>query len=344
MKKSKAIKNILGFSKVLSAAFLLFLMGSCERVTEPAGPNLFDRFGPFIVVDSLQVSDTIVDFSAGERVSFSAKFNKNIDWLVTITGQTSGAKKILSSFDSLVNTSNATWVGGTTELPLFRNEMCMAVLSVPEEPDFRDTVMLRVAGTIDYEGYLVTDFEEDAGADILLGDFEFELVNSGRLDDTTAAEGNFFYRLQGTDIELDVPNNNFFVGLSRIFATINGEPYFQFPTTVPEQLYMNMFVSGRATPYTRMTIGLIIDSNDNMQFDDGVDEIIGLELDPTYTNWRLESFTAAQMGVTQAQLQKVVGIQIALISLNNLQPTPREQVGFEYDYIIFTPVVPLSIE
>ncbi|MCZ4407224.1 hypothetical protein O3Q51_00280 [Cryomorphaceae bacterium 1068] len=338
------MKNKFGLKRILPLAFILVLLAACDHDTEPETPSLFDRFAPLELIDSLQASSVQVDFSAGESISFTAEFNKNIDWVVEITGQVSGGIQRIEGFDRFVEPANATWSGNTTELPLFRTEPCTVVLKVPEEPDFGDTLMVEIVGTLNYEGTLVTDFEDNPGACIQLGDFEFELANSGRRDDIiTAAQGDFFYRLAGTDNETGGPTDNFFVGLARIFACITGETYIQVPTTVPENLYLNLFVEGRATPYTRVVLGLIIDSNDSGDFEEGPDAIRSLEFDPTYTGWRLQSFTGADFGVTQEELQKVVGIELVLISLNNLQPSPREEVGFETDYIIFTQNGPLEL-
>jgi len=342
--RNNTMSNKFGLKRILPLAIALVLFAACDHDTEPETPSLFDRFAPLELLDSLQSSTTEVDFSAGQSVSFTARFNKNIDWVITITGQLSGGVKTIEGFDLIVDPDNATWEGGTTDLPLFREEPCMVVLSVPEEPEFGDTLMIEVLGTRVYEGTLVTDFEDNPGACIQLGDFEFELNNSGRRDDIiTAAQGDFFYRLAGTDNETGGPTDNFFVGLARIFACITGETYIQVPTTVPENLYLNLFVEGRATPYTRVVLGLIIDSNDSGDFEEGADAIRSLEFDPTYTGWRLQSFNGSDFGVTQEELQKVVGIELVLISLNNLQPSPREEVGFETDYVIFTQNRPLEL-
>jgi len=341
--KNQTGNKLFGMKRILSFAFLLAVFAACDRDLDPEGPSLFDRFAPLEVFDSLQASRATVDFSVGQSVSFTAEFNKSIEWVITITGQESGGIQTITAFDRFVEPENATWSGNTTELPLFRAEPCMVVLSVPEEPDFGDTLFVDVTGTLSYEGLLVTDFEENPGPNIQLGDFEFELENSGRLDDTTAAQGDFFYRLAGTDNASGGPTDNFFVGLARIFAPIAGDTYFQVPTTVPENLYLNLFVQGREEGLTRIVLGLIIDTNDSGDYTDGVDEIRSLEFDPTYSGYRLQSFLASDMGASQEDLNKVVGIELVLISLNNLQPTPRVQVGFEVDYLIFTQNVPLEL-
>jgi len=332
------------------------LLSSCDRETDPVGPNLFDRFGPFEYVDSLKSTTDTVDFSLGESVSFSAGFNKNVPWVLTITGQLTGGKKIIRDFNPEVNALNSLWDGGTTELPLFKNEPCLVVLSVPEEPEFADTLMVEVTGVKENSqgGIVAVDFESPLINEIQLGDFEFELSQfSGRNSNIPAAQGDFFYRLEGTDNEdvtptgLPGPTNNFFVGLANIFPQANGNPdlvYFELPTSVPEQLYLNMFINGRGTPFTRVVLGLIIDTNDSGGFEDGQDEILSIEFDPDYEGWRLQSFLVSDFGISQDQLNKLVGIQMVLISLNNIQPDPRQQVGFEMDYVIFTPQLPLSIE
>jgi len=342
--RKNTMTNIFEIKRLLSLAVLLTLFAACDHDTDPDGPSLFDRFAPLELLDTLESSTVQVDFSAGESMSFTAQFNKNIEWVLTITGQNSGAVKTFSAFDRFVEPSNATWTGGTTDLPLFRTEPCTVVLTAPDEdPDFGDTLTVEILGTKEYDGVLVTDFENDPGANIQLGDFEFELANSGRRNDTIAAQGEYFYRLAGTDNASGGPTDNFFVGLARIFAPIAGDTYFQVPTTVPENLYLNLFVSGRPTPYTRIVLGLIIDSNDSGVFEEGPDAVRSLEFDPTYSGWRLQSFTAADFGASQAELEKVVGIEAVLISLNNLQPDPREEVGFEMDFLIFTQFGPLEL-
>ncbi|MCH2214305.1 MAG: hypothetical protein MK086_03955 [Flavobacteriales bacterium] len=336
--------------RLFLAIALTAIIASCEHDnTDPVGPNLFDRFGPFEYLDSLQTSSATVDFSAGETISFTAGFNKNVPWVLTITGQTTGAVKTITDFSDVLSAGNSTWNGSTTELPLFTNEMCMVVLSVPEETEFADTLMIDVTGTQSLDaGIVACDFDTFVVNGIQLGDFEFELTSaSGRNNDITPAQGSHFFRLEGTDNESGGATDNFFVGLARIFPTANGNPdltYFELPTTVPEQVYLNVFLNGRMSPFTRIVLGLIIDTNNSGTFDEGTDEIRSLEFDPFYSGWRIESFLGSDFGASQADLERLIGIEAALISLNNLQPSPREQVGFEMDYIVFTPNLPLTTE
>ncbi|MCA1752452.1 MAG: hypothetical protein LC670_11825, partial [Flavobacteriales bacterium] len=79
------------------------------------------------------------------------------------------------------------------------------------------------------------------------------------------------------------------------------------------------------------------------QFDDGSDERVSWEVDPTYTGWRLQSTSLAFDGVTNEKLEKIVAIRLILISRNNIQPDPREEVEFGSDFMIFTQGGPLEL-
>ena len=146
----------------ITTVITTFLITGCSHETDPFdGPSLVDRFGEFKVIEGLEISQPTVDFAAGETVYFTAMFNKNVDWIVEITGMESGAVKRIEGFDSELVASNATWTGGTTDLPFFKAEMCTVKLLVPEEPNFSESGEVEVLGTITYSGSLVTDFEEN---------------------------------------------------------------------------------------------------------------------------------------------------------------------------------------
>jgi hypothetical protein len=277
-------------------------------------------------------------------VIFSAQFNKNVDWRIEITGLESGAVRRIEGFSRTIQAENATWTGGTTILPFFRAEMCAVQLIIPEEPDFLDSANVEILGTKVYEGNLITDFEANPGNSIQVGDFEFELApESGRKNDVVAGQGEYFFRLAGTDNASGGPTDNFFVGLAVILPSINGETYFQVPTTNPQNLHLNYLLGGVGSPYTRAIISIHIDSNNNGQFDDGPDQGIEFPIDPSYNGWRLQSFSFAETGLTSEQLSKLVACRLILISLNNLQPSPREEVEFKSDFITFTAGGPLQL-
>jgi len=188
---------------------LFFMLGlwSCDHDTDPEDPNLIDRFGPFEVVQDFEASTEVVDFSASGTVVFTAEFNKNINWVITITGNTSGAIKRIEGFNRIINAQNATWDGRTSVLPFFKNEMCSVEITIPEEPDYMDSAEVEVIGTRTYDGNLITDWENglNPGFELFVqsgADMRFDTVVS-----PLSAEGNAFYETSGlVDFSDDLGN------------------------------------------------------------------------------------------------------------------------------------------
>jgi hypothetical protein len=274
-------------------------------------------------------------------VVFTARFNKQVNWVVEITGQQSGAVKRIEGFSNELTAENARWDGGTTELPLFKAEPVEAALLVPEEGADTTRAALEVLTPRTYPGEVVTGFEADDEADLTLGNFEFELntAASGLSMEVPAAEGDTFYLLRGTDTVVD----NFFVGLVQITSP-SESGYFTVPTSVPEDLFFNTFLYSFGTEHTIIVLEVIADANGNGEFDDGTDTVFGsgdIVLDEP--GWTAFNRSLAEFGMTQAQAQQIVAVRAILISNNNTQPTPRLPVDFGIDYLTFTAGAPLQL-
>ncbi len=328
------------------AAFLfisLFSVGCSHDDDSFDGPFLVDRFGEFAIIENLVVSQPTVDFAAGETVYFTATFNKNVNWVVVITGSESGAVKRIEGFDRELTEANATWRGGTTDLPFFKAEMCSVELLVPEEPDFSDTGEVETLSTKTYDATVFTDFEEDLGPDAFIGNFEFEFTpNVGRQNNMPAAQGDYYFLLEGTD---DVVPN-FFVGLVDISAQVTGDTYINFPTTVPEELYFNVLMYSDGGPHGLAIIDFVFDSNDSGAYEDGQDATFRHPTDiqtATWQGWQHVSYPMSITGITQEQLEKVVAIRLLMISDMNAQPNPPLQVGYGVDFLCFTSGGPLEL-
>lgn len=324
-------------------ALCLLMAGGCDHDTDTFdGPNLIDRFGEFELLETLTLSRETVDFSAGENVVFFAKFNKRVNFMVVITGQESGAVRTISGFDDELDGENARWTGGTTSLPFFREELCSVKLVIPEAPELDINAQVQITGTKTYAGSLITDFETDPLDNILFGNFEFELTNNtGRRNDGKAAQGDWYYYFEGRDNV--VPN--FFVGLIVIKPSIVGQTYFPVPTTVPEDLYFNAFLQADGGLHGIAVIQFMFDSNDSGAFEDGQDagfQIAG-DYPLNWVGWRHIHHPMSALGMTQAQLSKIVAIRLLLISNLNSQPNPPLQVDYGADFLIFTQGGPLEL-
>lgn len=338
-------------NKIIKFHILIFIFSGllftgCDHETETFdGPSLIDRFGPFNVITDLAVSQAQVDFAAGETVFFSAEFNKNVNWVLEITGMESGAVKRIEGFSKSLSDENALWDGGTTELPFFTTEMCNAVLTVPEEPDYTGTATVETVSLKSYAdaGVLFTDFESELGINAQIENFEFEFTpNTGRQSDIPA-EGQSYFLLEGTD---DVVPN-FFVGLVELNSTITGEAYVPVPTSVPEELYFNCFMYSDGGPHGSAIIDFYTDTDDSGDYvQNSSDAAFRVETDydlSSWEGWRLISHPMSDTGISQEELARLVNIRLLLISDLNAQPDPALEVGYGIDFMIFTSGGPLEL-
>jgi len=323
---------------ILLLALGFTLASGCNHVTDPFdGPDLNDRFGPFAFTEDLALSQSSVDFSTGQTTFITAAFSKNVNWVVRITGQESGAVKLIEGFSNRLEEENATWNGTTTDLPLFRDETCTVELIVPGEDSISQSVQVEVTGSRLYEGSVAIDFETNPGANLFLGNFEFDLTDrTGIQSDIPAAQGSNYYLFEGSDAV--VPNN--FAGLIRIFPGVNGLTYFDMPTTVPESSYFNFMLYGDGAPNTIAVIQFFTDTNGDGEYTDGTDQSFELgAFNVDHGGWKLVSEPMATAGMSQAQLEQIVCIQVLLIHATQ---GGSELVRFGMDYLTFTQDQPLQ--
>lgn len=336
--------TVQSFPRVWALCLVLAVGGvvaGCDHATDTIdGPRLIDRFGDFALLDTLSISQPTVDFPSGEAVTFTARFNKQVNWVLEITGQQSGAVKRIEGFSSELTAENARWRGGTTELPLFKAEPVEVALFVPDEDSDTTRASLEVLTPRTYEGAVVTDFEPGTDANVILRNFEFELApEAGLTSEIPAAEGNTFFLMRGTDTVVD----NFFVGLVEITSS-SEDGYFAVPTSVPEDLFFNAFLYSYGSENTIIILEVIADANGNGRFDDGTDTVVSSgDIVLEEEGWIPFSRSMAEFGLTQEQAQQIVAVRGVLISNNNTQPTPREPVDFGLDYITFTAGGPLEL-
>ena len=176
---------------------VLFLASCTKDDSGFDGPSLNDIYGDFSILDSLSASAATVDFSAGQQLTFSAEFSKNVNWKIAITGNTSGAVYTIEGFSRLIDATNAIWDGSATTLPMFRSEDCVAQLTIDGEDDTL-TAPVAVLGTKVITGLILSDFE---------GEFNpgwNTFVQSGAdmsfliTDSDPAAQGSKYYDMGGT--------------------------------------------------------------------------------------------------------------------------------------------------
>ena len=143
--------------KLIGVVLAAVLLHACNK-EDFEGPSLTNYFGTFEVLEPFVISNQSPDFTNGELVRFQSKFNKVVDWKITITGETTSSKKELSGTSQEIDPNAVYWTGTADEAPFFQEEECAIELTFAAETDTLVDA-LSIESTKQFEGITVADFE-----------------------------------------------------------------------------------------------------------------------------------------------------------------------------------------
>ncbi len=321
------------------------------------GPDLNDLFGPFEILEPVPLIESFssldsVDFAAGQKVYFNAKFSKRVDWKINISGLSSGAIKQFSGNGNTIDISNSTWNGSTTAFPMFKPEKCAVMLTFPTEIDtIRDTVKV-ISAKIN-AGFVVCDFNAGlptssqnisaygpyiADPPTPLPATPTAFIQSGGLMDFKAkntemvAEGGYYYNMAGT------VNWDWAIGLIEFPSSAFSLSHFPLSSN-PDNVYFNVLVWGESgISNAFLQFSFREDDDGNGQFNSGSDDEAVYKIQNiTWSGWKLVSIKYGDLelssvkGNGQYSPDKIVSIRAFLLA------DPAS--GFsktKIDYLIFT--------
>lgn len=216
----------------LSYLFILLFLFSCERESKEEfdGPDLNDLFGPFEVLTDITVNQNSVDFSVGQEIFWTGELSKSTDWIITLTGQNSGAKRTLTGNDRVISITNSTWTGEANAYPSFAIEDVNVEINFPNEEDSElITDVISVTGLRIETGTLASSFEDEIGENWT---FFNQPGVTGQIvcGDNQAASGDCYYSISGT------VNWDWGIGS---FVIVPGDEGFGLQNS-PTNLYFNM--------------------------------------------------------------------------------------------------------
>ncbi len=321
---------------LLSIPLVIF---SCRKDDKVEGPNIDDLLGQFAITEAFQADRDTVNFSTGEKVVFTASFNKLTDWEIHITGETSGAHRIISGQSREIDASNGTWIGGTTELPFFKAENCDIELIIPDITDtFPEAVEIRAPKS--NEGFLISDFESgifDAGWTKFIqsgADMDWNIKN----DPALSPEKDHYLNMAGT-VSWD-----YLIGLLDFNASAYGAPTFPLSTNGDNE-YFNCLIYGEAGNNESIILFQFKeDENGDGTFNETNEDMYAWEIKVNWTGWKLMSIkysdlTALENG--QPVTPKGNGIhnpdKLGILSLLDLANPANGFASTKIDYLIFTP-------
>src|SRR6056300_212723 len=97
------------------------------------GPNLNDLFGPFSIIDDIKINKNTANFPLDNELYFSGELSKNTTWIISITGEITGAKRTITGSDRILSINNTAWDGGANTFPGFGLENAFIEISFPKE-------------------------------------------------------------------------------------------------------------------------------------------------------------------------------------------------------------------
>ena len=326
----------------LLIAFPLLFACRKKEVGKFDGPALNDVYGAFSVIAPLTTNVDSVDFSIGQTVIFKAELSKITNWSITIIGQSSGAVKRIDGTSSTIDASVATWTGNTTDLPIFKEEICKVQLSFEGETDTLETTIKIIHAKIN-DGFLIADFENglnpgwnsfiQAGADM---DFQIKT-------DSSAAQGNSYYNMAGT-VDWD-----YLIGYLYFPASAYGSAHFPLNAN-PDNVYFNLMIYGEpGLVNTILLFQFQEDEDGNGGFSNASEDMFSLQIPVNWAGWKMVSVKYSDIpclvngspsspnGNGQHNPDKIQ--QINMLDLAN---PVTGNAKTKVDYIIFTENAPLN--
>lgn len=329
--------------KFIAITCLAAVAFSCSRDNTPEGPSLDEIYGPFSVIEGFGVSATQANFATGQNVHFTARFSKTVDWEIHILGSRSGAEKIISGKTKVVDENSALWDGSTTVPPMFKEEACMAYITVPEE-GYSDTIdVITIDSTRAPSGFVIADFENGVNPGWVSFAQTGGNMSWGIVESDSAAQSTHYFDMGG-EVSWD-----WLIGLIDFPASAYNETHFPL-TDNPEELYFNIFLY-KPEGITNEIVLLQFreDENGNGSYSPSNEDMYSVELRGLNVGWQLISMKYSDLAsLTNGAPSTPAGngvhepdklMQVSVLFLAN----PSSGYSQTYmDYLVFTENGPLQ--
>ena len=276
-------------TKIFLFISVLCLTHSCTK-KEFEGPLIETLYADFELIESLSITNKSPNFSAKEQVGFHCKFNKPVEWKISIMGRSTNATRFITGFSSVIDSNNILWNGGPSQIPFFSEEECVVELTIENEIDtIRDTINIISAKNYE-DGIWVESFENGFPENGLVhynndgGGMTFSLAS----DD--ALLGNYYYKMGG--------RVNWDWALGAIDLPLNISD----ATQNPEELYLNIgILSDLQDLHTGQFINILISEETEVPFNDNPNnnasdifesnmEVYKMKIPVDWEGWQLKSF------------------------------------------------------
>lgn len=324
--------------KYFAFALVGLVLVSCrkEELEKVDGPDLIDIYGTFSVVTGLSASQSNVDFAANQTVFFTCETTTISNWKLTITGQTSGAEKIVEGTGKVIDASAFTWHGETTNFPIFRAEQCDVMLTFEGESDTLYTTV-----TVDQpkvnQGFVLADFETG-----WVGGWSSFIQSGGSMDfniktNASAPVGNSYYNMQGM-VDWD-----WLVGMVNFNASAYGSATLPLSDNA-DNVYFNVLIYGEpGLPNSRVLFQFDEDEDQNGTFNGGTEDRFVHEILVTWEGWKLVSVKYSDLTGTGIGGGVHNPNKINVVNMLHLADPSSGLAKSKVDYLIFTQNAPINL-
>lgn len=304
------------YKDILFLLTLVICLMGCDR------QKLDDHLGPllcpsenFQFTEPLNTSVSAIDFTTGQAVLISSKFNEDVAWTLTIKGSVSNATKTYTGRSKQIAIN---WKGNADQgLPFFTDETCVIELTLSCSKGITTSLAIQ-ANNFNNFGYLLQNFD-GIGKPTVLG-------APGGTKIVAASSG-----IKNTPLPPSSQGGNYYsmVGQSSVDTWYFGGTYsaVNFPATIdtesPSNVYYNAFVQGNGTKNSLLTVTFRQGSvNKNYN------------INPNWEGWKMVSFKLSDAGVTDVAL--VNGMDYSL----GTALTQGRDAEVHIDFIIVTTDAP----
>ncbi|MEY4926835.1 MAG: hypothetical protein RI894_1271 [Bacteroidota bacterium] len=322
----------------LTAICSLIVLSACRKDTTAIdGPSIEESLSSFRVLSPFKATKDSVAFANAETVSFSAKFNKVVNWTITVTGQTSKAKKIITGQGKTIDITNSVWNGSTTVFPLFKAEKCTAKLKIEAVQDSFQ-VPVKIKSIKQNAGLVLADFENGFNSQwtkfVQTGaNMDFAIKN-----DALTPQGAKYLRMAGT------VNWDWLIGLIDFNARAYGTAKTLALSTNPDEVYFNCLIYGEPnTNDSKVLFQFKEDENADGLINANTDDEYDYEITVNWEGWKLITVKYADI-VTLVNGQPATPKgnslhnpdKIGKVSMLHLANPANGFAACKIDYIIFT--------
>ena len=89
-------------TKIFLFIGVICLTHSCTK-KEFEGPLIETLYADFELIESLSITIKNPNFSDNEKVGFHCKFNKPVEWKISIMGRSTNATRFITGFSSVID-------------------------------------------------------------------------------------------------------------------------------------------------------------------------------------------------------------------------------------------------